>query len=158
MPQPQQPGIQAMSATCTTAHSNAASLTHWARPGIQPETSWLLVGFFSTVLQWELLWCMFSDKTVAWKFPLWHNGMDGFLRALGHRLDPLAQHSALRIQLWYRQQLLLGSDSWPGNSICHRVVKKEKKEKKKKKRKTVAWSNVTFNLMVLGNFKDNVRM
>ena len=29
----------------TTAHSNTGSLTHWARPGIEPATSWLLVGF-----------------------------------------------------------------------------------------------------------------
>ena len=27
------------------SHSNAGSLTHWARPGIKPETSWFLVGF-----------------------------------------------------------------------------------------------------------------
>ena len=30
----------------TTAHSNTGSLTHWARPGIQPETSWFLVDLF----------------------------------------------------------------------------------------------------------------
>ena len=34
-----------MSATYTTAHGNARSLTHWARPGIEPAISWFLVGF-----------------------------------------------------------------------------------------------------------------
>ena len=29
----------------TTAHSNARSLTHGARPGINPASSWILVGF-----------------------------------------------------------------------------------------------------------------
>jgi len=29
----------------TTAHGNTGSLTHWARPGIEPTTSWFLVGF-----------------------------------------------------------------------------------------------------------------
>ena len=29
----------------STLHSNAGSLTHWARPGIEPSTSWFLVGF-----------------------------------------------------------------------------------------------------------------
>ena len=29
--------------TITTAHSNARSLTHWARPGIEPTSSWMLV-------------------------------------------------------------------------------------------------------------------
>ena len=38
---PQQCGIRAVSAIYTTAHGNAGSLTHWARPGIGPATSWL---------------------------------------------------------------------------------------------------------------------
>ena len=29
----------------TTAHGNAGSLTHWARAGTEPATSWFLVGF-----------------------------------------------------------------------------------------------------------------
>ena len=45
MPQPQQHGIWAVSATYTTARGNARSLTHWVRPGIQPVSSWMLVGF-----------------------------------------------------------------------------------------------------------------
>ena len=36
------------------SHSNAESLTHWARPGIEPETSWFLVGFISAVPWREL--------------------------------------------------------------------------------------------------------
>ena len=43
-----------MSATYTTAHGKADSLTHWARPRIEPATSWFLVGFISAVPQWEL--------------------------------------------------------------------------------------------------------
>ena len=31
----------------TTAHSNTRSLTHWARPGIDPASLWILVGFVS---------------------------------------------------------------------------------------------------------------
>ena len=45
MPQPQQRQIQAESGTYTTAHSNARSLTHWARSGIEPAASWFLVRF-----------------------------------------------------------------------------------------------------------------
>ena len=40
--------------TYTTAHGNTRSLTHWARPGIEPTTSWFLVGFVYDALQWEL--------------------------------------------------------------------------------------------------------
>ena len=39
--------IQAMSATYTTAHSNTRALTHWARPGMEPTSSWILVGFIT---------------------------------------------------------------------------------------------------------------
>jgi len=45
MPEPQQRRIWAVSATYTTTHSNTGSLTHWARPGIEPATSWFLMGF-----------------------------------------------------------------------------------------------------------------
>ena len=44
MPESQQCRIQAASATYTTAHGNAGSLTHWARAGTEPSTSWFLVG------------------------------------------------------------------------------------------------------------------
>ena len=43
-----------MSVPSTTAHGNAESLTHWARPGIEPTCSWLLVGFVTAEPQWEL--------------------------------------------------------------------------------------------------------
>ena len=38
-----------------TPQLNAGSLTHWARPGIKPAASWILVRFVSTAPQWELL-------------------------------------------------------------------------------------------------------
>ena len=49
-------GIQAASATYTTADSNARSLTHWARWGREHEhvTSWFLVGFVSAMPRWAL--------------------------------------------------------------------------------------------------------
>ena len=37
--------IGAVAAGLCHSHSNARSLTHWARPGIEPATSWFLVGF-----------------------------------------------------------------------------------------------------------------
>ena len=38
---------QARPLAYSTAHGNAGSLTHWARPGIEPATSWFLVGFIN---------------------------------------------------------------------------------------------------------------
>ena len=54
MPQPQPCRIWAASSTCTEAHGNTGSLTHWARPNIEPTTSWFLVGFVSAAPQWKL--------------------------------------------------------------------------------------------------------
>ena len=47
--------IRAKSATYITAHSNAGSLIHWARPGIKPMSSCILVGFVTSESQWECL-------------------------------------------------------------------------------------------------------
>ena len=46
-PQPQQCEIQATSVTYTTAQGYARSFTHWVRPGIEPTSSWMLVGFLN---------------------------------------------------------------------------------------------------------------
>ena len=46
-PQPQQCQIWASFATDTTARGNAGSLAHWARPGIELASSWILVGFWT---------------------------------------------------------------------------------------------------------------
>ena len=40
-------GFQAVSATYTSARGNIWTLTHWARPGIEPASSWILVGFIT---------------------------------------------------------------------------------------------------------------
>ena len=61
-PQPQQCQILAVSATHTTAHGNARSLTHRARPGIRLATSWFPVGFVSAAPQQELLEFLISKK------------------------------------------------------------------------------------------------
>ena len=60
-------GSQARGLIGTTAagllhsHSNTRSLTHWGRPGIEPATSWFLVGFVSPEPQWELLLLLFCS-------------------------------------------------------------------------------------------------
>ena len=66
MPQPQQHGIQPASVTYTTAHSNADPLTCWARPGIEPVSSWIIVRFISTEPQWELLHSLYLP---SWSIP-----------------------------------------------------------------------------------------
>ena len=45
----------AMSATYTTAHGNAGSLTHRIKPGIEPTSSWILVRLIIPEPLWEFL-------------------------------------------------------------------------------------------------------
>ena len=59
-PGTQQRGIRAASATYTTVHGNAGSLTHWARPGIEPSTSWFLVRFDVSAPRRELQCLVFK--------------------------------------------------------------------------------------------------
>ena len=47
-------GFEPCLVTYTTAQGNAGYLTHWARPGIKPTTSWILVGFVSAAPWQEL--------------------------------------------------------------------------------------------------------
>ena len=61
-PWPQQCRIWCYSATYTTAHGNAGSLTHWLRPGIEPSSSWVLVRFINH-------WAMTGTPRV-WNFCL----------------------------------------------------------------------------------------
>ena len=56
-----------MSANNTTAHGNTGALIHRARPGIEPASSWILVGFISAVPQQELpIWAFFLKNRFYW--------------------------------------------------------------------------------------------
>ena len=64
MLQPQQCQIWAAFVTYTTTHCNARSLMHWVGPGIEPASSWILVGFITTKPLWNqsfvsLFFCLF---------------------------------------------------------------------------------------------------
>ena len=47
--------MQDLSHVCNLhhTHGHTGSLTHWVRPGTEPTSSWILVGFVSTALQWD---------------------------------------------------------------------------------------------------------
>ena len=75
MPQPQQRGMQATSATYTTAHGNGGSLTHWERTGIDTTNSGLLVRFVTTEPQREFPKSQFLRPRLALIFSAtntWH--------------------------------------------------------------------------------------
>ena len=74
----------------------------------------LRVGTFKNMHMWEFLLCC--------------NGINSVLGAWDADSIPgpaqWVKDPAL-LQPWCRLQLWLGSDPWPGNSICHRAAKKE---------------------------------
>ena len=146
--------IWAASVTHPTAHGNAESLTHWARPGIEYVSSWILVRFIAAKLPRELLlfhfyiltmkdWkkklrgpliCHHIKKNEIPKFLLWCNRICDISAVPGYRFNPSAQlvKDLALLQLWWRSQLQLRSDPWPRNSICYKMGKKNKKNLKKK--------------------------
>ena len=60
-------GIRATATSLHHSHSNARSLTHWARPGIEPTSSWFLVGFVSAAPQWELPEHCYLEEQINWQ-------------------------------------------------------------------------------------------
>ena len=54
--------IGATAAGLHRSHSNTGSLTHWARPGIEPTSSWILLSLLTTEPWRELLNSTFSLK------------------------------------------------------------------------------------------------
>ena len=68
MSQPQPRGIWVESVTYTTVHGNIESPIHWARPGIKPTSSWILVGFVSVESQQEL---QKKSRLLSWICKSW---------------------------------------------------------------------------------------
>ena len=95
-----------------------------------PRSSWW-VTWRSCPLSY-LLQHQLCDKSR--EFPLWHKGIGSILGALECRFNPSpaqwVKDPAL-LQLRLRLRLQLGSDPWPGSSICQGAAKNEKEKKKK---------------------------
>lgn len=77
MPQPQEHGIWVVSVTYTTAHGNTGSLPHWARPGTEPTSSWILShngnSWFS--LSWVSFWNLSFSSTTGFCSNLYSLGL-----------------------------------------------------------------------------------
>ena len=111
-PQPQQHRIWATPVTYTTLHGNSRSLTHWARPGTEPTSSWILVRFVSTVPQWELP--HLAKLLIAW-ISLWVDLSLGkppdnkpFFILLFCVLSPICEHAIFRMPYsgWHVQEIV----------------------------------------------------
>ena len=58
-------------------HTNARSLTHWARPELKPATSWSLVKFVSAEPRWELWNVVFFSLFTMRISLIWRNVIFG---------------------------------------------------------------------------------
>ena len=94
-PQPQQHRIQTMSVTYATAHGNNGSLTHWARPGIEPASSCIPVGFVTTEPQQELLMYIYILYCHVYNIPLNNRITQVLLKCTWniHRIDYVLNHT-----------------------------------------------------------------
>ena len=61
--------IRATAAGLHQSHSNARSLTHGVRPGVEPKTSWFLVWFVSAAPRQELLCWVLNQLGPQWELP-----------------------------------------------------------------------------------------
>ena len=113
IPQPQQCRIQAESAACATGCGDAGSLAYWVGPGIEPSSSWILVGFAS-------FWATMGTTCFLFKNEIF---------------EVLLWWSRLRIQHCHCSSLGhcrgLGSIPGPGTFKCHRHSQKKKKKRKR---------------------------
>ena len=57
--------IGAVATSLHHSHSNARSLSHWARPWIEPASSWMVVRFIFAELQWELQEPLFLHRYIT---------------------------------------------------------------------------------------------
>ena len=86
-----QRGFWAMSAAYTIAHSDAGSLTHWARLGIKHTFSWILVSFFKPL----------NHDGNSCTFSFLRNWQTIFHPSPSHRQCVYNPVSLLPHQIWY---------------------------------------------------------
>ena len=122
MPEPQQRGIRAASVIYTRVQGNARSLIHWARAGIEPATSWFLVGFVNncsttgtpveaSLMRIKLQW-IFSSQTNClqdYQVPTdCHNDPEALVRSLCRA--GLLGRFRCRVKILWRIMIL--GDEW----------------------------------------------
>ena len=112
--------IWAVSVNYTTTLSNAGSLTHWASPGIELTSSWILVGFVTAELQLELLFTFFKILVWIWGLPkpqptLRHIKRDGPMDS--NPQGPLKMKLATFLRTHERNSFLRNKESDTGSSF-----------------------------------------
>ena len=141
-PQPQQCGIWASSVTHTTVHANARSLTHWAMTGIEPESSWILVGFI-------IHWALKGAPSAPYIFMEWMN--NAFENCLPQNAYKYAHPKCLLQLQWEKFPLphFPGAFFFPGHQIFFNAAAGAKKQTNKQTNKQ---TKPTFFLSIKCNF------
>ena len=110
-PMPQQHRIWATLSTYNTALGNAGFLTHCAKPGIKPTSSWILVRFITTDNSNSFL--LISQKQAKFGVSVVEQQKQIWLGTMRFWVQSLASFSGLRIwccpDLWCRSKTRFGS-------------------------------------------------
>ena len=72
--------IKAAATGLHCSHSNARSLTHWAKPGIEPTSSWILVEFVTAEPQEGLRQVWFFRSNILKLDSLWHSFLSNWVK------------------------------------------------------------------------------
>ena len=139
-----------MSVTYTAALGNTWTLTHWAKTGTEPTSSWILVGFITTEPQWELSESLVGFRVLIvaqrWRtnwcpqrrgFDPWPHSVGGgiwlWAVAVGHR------HDLNLVLLWLWCRLVAAALVWllaREPPCAASVALKSKKQNKTKQTRT----------------------
>ena len=98
--------IRAAAAGLRHSHSNARSLTHWARPGIEPASSWMLAVFITHWATIETpISTVFPCKSLFTLLPVeyWHLQLIGWLLSI----SPITWKSVLFALRYWKLLLIL---------------------------------------------------
>ena len=106
-------GMQDLSHVCDPHRTSWQCKTYWARLGIEPMSSWILVRFITTEPQWKLLWDLFYKALISFMRALssWPNNLPKAPLPNTTVLGVRFQHEFWRIQIFRLQHRLLPRSS-----------------------------------------------
>ena len=94
--------IRAVPLAYTTAHGNTGSLTHWARPGMEPASSWIRSNWFLLTNDWNSSFPLFQQLFLAIKKVNTKSNSIWKIKNYKHKWQALSEQRFVSKKLKYR--------------------------------------------------------